>query len=119
MVAEKVAGCFLGLRPARLGQRSELAGHAAAVSQAANASNAKPSGRFLDGVMIQEAAQGRLAPDLRIERRLCWVIKAQRNDITDSLVRAAGIVEPTNIIPPNTNPERCIIPGIRSLAVRS
>ena len=88
----KCGWVFSRLLLARLGQRSELAGHAAAVSQAANASKAKPSGRFLDGVMIQEAAEGRLAPDFRIERRLCWVIKAERNDVIDSLVRAAGVV---------------------------
>jgi hypothetical protein len=36
--------------------------------------------------MIQEAAQARLT--LRLRR----VIKARRNDVADSLVRAAGVV---------------------------
>ena len=42
--------------------------------------------------MIQEAAQGRLALNVRFHRRCGGVIKAQRNNITDSLVRAASIV---------------------------
>ena len=58
----------------------------------ANASNSKSSGRVLDGVMIQEAAQGRLALNVRFHRRCGGVIKAQRNNITDSLVWAASIV---------------------------
>ena len=42
--------------------------------------------------MIQEAAQGRLALNVRFERRCGGVIKAQWNNITDSLVRAARVV---------------------------
>jgi len=42
--------------------------------------------------MIQEAAQGRLALNVRFHRRCGGVIKAQRNNITDSLMRAASIV---------------------------
>jgi hypothetical protein len=42
--------------------------------------------------MIQQAAQGRLALNLRFERGFCGVIKAQRNHITDSLVRTTGVV---------------------------
>ena len=42
--------------------------------------------------MIQEAAQGRLALNVRFDRRCGGVIKAQRNNITDSLLWAASIV---------------------------
>ena len=42
--------------------------------------------------MIQEATQGRLALNLGLERRFCGVIEGQRNHISDSLVRAAGVV---------------------------
>src|SRR5665213_305075 len=42
--------------------------------------------------MIQEATQSPFAPDFRMERRFCGVIKGQWNNITDSLVRAAGVV---------------------------
>ncbi len=42
--------------------------------------------------MIQEAAQGRLALNLGLERRFCGVIKGQWNNIADSLVWAAGVV---------------------------
>ena len=42
--------------------------------------------------MIQEAALCRLALDLRRKRWLGRVVKAQRNDIADSLVRAPGVV---------------------------
>jgi hypothetical protein len=42
--------------------------------------------------VIQEATEGRLALNLGLERRFCGVVEGQRNDITDSLVRAEGVV---------------------------
>jgi hypothetical protein len=61
-------------------------------ARAQTSRSSKPSGRLLDRVVVQEAAQSGLALDFRWERRLCRINEANRHNIADSLMRALGVV---------------------------
>ena len=92
-----ISGCLpgsVGFGPAL--RNDQMIGHQGAlfrrVIKRANGFSSKPSGGFFERVMIQEAAQVLLALHLGRERRLGRVIKAQRNDIGNTLMRTTGIV---------------------------
>ena len=58
----------------------------------AKAAEVKASSSFLNGVMIQEATQALLALDMPGERWSLRIVKAYRNNIADSLMRALGVL---------------------------
>jgi hypothetical protein len=57
IVEENEPGCFPGSAWRSLDSVPNMVGHQAAFSDSANASHSKPSGRFFDGVMIQETSE--------------------------------------------------------------